>query len=248
MKHVFFIQVFNREVPFLVSLSRTHTLNGHSHDMWGTAMWWTSFKTLPAGLSLWCRPPVGQPLAAICIPLEPREGCGAERMKKENPLCSPQSHPVLFNYRAQSINFMLLTQWEHIKLYWIKGHRGSISHWLVQTEDSGQRWSVTVLNSCVGKTYCQTLSFRVHSLTLGDLFLIRTAKTNAAEHLYSLKQKKSRSCTQVFIVSWPLVKFFVCAWKLYAIRQKAADGIRGHRFLRPHFMTSISAVGDIPKN
>lgn len=212
-------------------------------------MWWTSFRTLPAGLSLWCRPPVGQPLAAICIPLEPREGCAAERMKKENPLCSPQSHPVLFNYRAHSINFMLLTQWEHIKLYWIKGHRGSISRWLVQTEDSGQRWSVIVWNSRVGNTYSQTLSSRVHALTLWDLFLIRTAKTNAAVHLYSLKQKKSRSRTQVFIVSWPLVKsLFVCAWKLYAISQKAADGIRGHRFLRPHFMTSISATGDIPKN
>lgn len=130
-----------------LSLSQTHThtdtLSGPRHGMWGTVMWWTSFRTLPAGLSLRCRPPVGQPLAAICIPLEPQEGRGAERIEKKIH-CVPLSHPALFNYRAHSIKFMLLTQWEHIKVYWIKRHQSSISHWLVQTGNSGQCWSVTL--------------------------------------------------------------------------------------------------------
>ena len=67
--------------------THTDTHSGPRHGMWGT-----SFRTLPAALSLRCRPPVGQPLATICIPLEPQEGCGAERMqpkKKKYPLCSP---------------------------------------------------------------------------------------------------------------------------------------------------------------
>ena len=119
--------------------THTDTHSGPRHGMWGT-----SFRTLPAALSLRCRPPVGQPLATICIPLEPQEGCGAERMqpKKKSIHCvPPQSHPALFNYWAHSINFMLLTQWEHIKVYWIKRRRGSISRWLMQTSDSVQSLS-----------------------------------------------------------------------------------------------------------
>ena len=47
--------------------------------------------------------------------------------KKNKTLCSRQSHPALFNYGAHSIKFMLLTQWEHIKIYWIKGHEDPLA-------------------------------------------------------------------------------------------------------------------------
>ncbi len=79
-----------------------------------------------------CRPTSGHHLYPIRVTRGMRSRTH-EKKKRRSPLCSPQSHPALFNYWAHSINFMLLTLWEHIKVYWIKRHRGSISRCLVQT-------------------------------------------------------------------------------------------------------------------
>lgn len=74
--------------------THTDTHSGPRHGMWGT-----SFRTLPAALSLRCRPPVGQPLATICIPLEPQEGCGAERMQpKKNKKSTVFPLKVILHY------------------------------------------------------------------------------------------------------------------------------------------------------
>lgn len=83
-----------------------------------------------------CRPPVGQTLDAICVSLEPQEGQGGECSNEEQST----RRPVLFNHRTHSINFMLLTLWEHIKLYWTKRHQSSSIRWLQQIANSHPRF------------------------------------------------------------------------------------------------------------
>lgn len=126
----------------------TDTLRGPRHGMWGHSNAENKFQDTPhwpqSAVPTACRPNSGRHLCPIRATRGP--WCRkAWTKKKRNPQCSPQSHPALFNYRAHSINFMLLTQWEHIKVYWMKQHRSSISHWLVQTgiqANGGQSCSV----------------------------------------------------------------------------------------------------------
>ena len=135
--------------------THTHT-HTHWHTQWPQA-WHVGhkFQDTPrcsqSAVPTACRPTSGHHLYPIRATRGLRCRTHATKKKKSIHCVPPQSHPALFNYWAHSINFMLLTQWEHIKVYWIKRRRGSISRWLMQTSDSVQslsakpHWSASLL-------------------------------------------------------------------------------------------------------